>query len=416
MRKIPATARLIGLLGAALSLAELASPGTTARAEVLDPSIPRTIVVGEPRGFATAERVDPQRTGRSPSRLPFPPVERWRRNLGGSIEVPPVVDESGRILVALSVPEVVALSPEGKEIWRARIGSAAAIAPPVLTSDGTLVVVTAAGVAVGVSREGRVRFATPLGMRGRDLDAGPLARSDGGVVLGGRAFVELDADGAVRSRAPLPERAVGALLEGPEGTLATGESGAVYAFRPPGAPRKIASFGGPLRRGAALSGGRTLFAVVGGRSVVGLDLPTGLTHVRLGDTGLGIYDDPITVHPKGLAVAATSAGLLLGADASGNEKIRIALEKGADAGAAAPAASASFFGTGAERPSPPLLIDREGRIAFARQSGRVGVAMPDGSVALAGERMCNGPVALQPAGEDKLVLVCREGTIWMLGK
>jgi hypothetical protein len=235
-------------------------------------------------------------------------------------------------------------------------------------------------------------------------------------VLGGRSFIELDADGAVRARAPLPERAVGALLAWSEGTLATGESGAVYAFHPPGVPRKIASFGGPVRRGAALSGGRTLFAVVGGRSVVGLDLPTGLTHVRLGDTGLGIYDDPITVHPKGLVIASTSAGLLLGADASGNEKIRIAVEKGADSGASAPVAAASFFGTDAERPGPPLLIDREGRIAFARQSGRVGVVMPDGSVALAGERMCNGPGALQPAGEDKLVLVCREGTIWMLGK
>jgi hypothetical protein len=416
MRKISTTTRLIGFIGAALSLAALASAGTTARAEVLDASIPRTVVVGKPRGFAPSERVDPQRTGRSPSRLPFPPVERWRRHLGGSIEVPPVIDQSGRILVALSVPEVVAMSPDGKEIWRARIGSAAAIAPPVLTSDGTLVVVTAAGVAVGVSREGRVRFATPLGVRGRDLDAGPLARSDGGVVLGGRSFIELDADGAVRARAPLPERAVGALLAWSEGTLATGESGAVYAFHPPGVPRKIASFGGPVRRGAALSGGRTLFAVVGGRSVVGLDLPTGLTHVRLGDTGLSIYDDPITVHPKGLVIASTSAGLLLGADASGNEKIRIAVEKGADSGASAPVAAASFFGTDAERPGPPLLIDREGRIAFARQSGRVGVVMPDGSVALAGERMCNGPGALQPAGEDKLVLVCREGTIWMLGK
>jgi hypothetical protein len=171
-----------------------------------------------------------------------------------------------------------------------------------------------------------------------------------------------------------------------------------------------------VRRGASLAGGRTLFAVVGGKSVVGLDLPTGILHVRLGDAGLGLYDDPVTVHPKGLAVATTSSGLLLGADASGNEKIRIALEKGANGSPSAPVASASFFGTGAERPSPPLIIDREGRIAFARQSGRVGVAMPDGSVALAGERMCNGPVALQPAGEDKLVLVCREGTIWMLGK
>lgn len=423
----------IGLGLAALSGVSALRHSSEARAEGFDGSMPHTVVVGAPRGAAPSERVDGRRSGQSKTRLPFPPAEKWRRHLGGNIELPPVVDDAGRIIVALTVPEIVALGPDGKEIFRTRIGASSALSPPVLTSDGTLVVVTMSGSAIGVGRDGRIRFSTPLGVRGRDVDAAPIARADGSVVLGGRVLIELDETGAVRSRATLPERAVGALLEGPEGTIATADSGAVYAFRPPNAPRKLGSFGGPLKRGAVLEGGRTLLAVVGGKSVVGLDMPTGLANVRLGDVGLGTYDEPIALHPRGFALVTTSAGLLLGLDASGNEKLRIFLEKapagpsGGDPNAAPPVPTAfpvgrgpaaptgGFFGTVEAKPSPPLVVDKDGRIAFARTGGRVGVARPDGSVALAGDRMCNAPIALQPAGEDKMVLVCRDGTVWMLG-
>ncbi len=399
-----------------------ASQGGGASARGFDTTMPHTVVVGSPRGHAPSERIDARRTGQSRSRLPFPPVDKWRRHLGGNIELSPVVDEAGRIYVALSVPEVVCLGSDGKEVFRTRLGTAPAIAPPVLMSDGTLLVVTSAGVAVGIGRDGRARFATPIGQRGRDLDVGPLSRADGSVVIGGRVLVELDANGGVRSRASLPERAVGALIEGPEGTIATGELGGVYVFRPPNPPRKIGSFGGLVRRGAALEGGRTLLAVVGGKSLVGLDLRVGLSHVRVGDVGLGSYDEPVTIHPRGFAMLTTTTGLLFGVDASGNERLRMAVDKGTQPAAGDPAAAGAAAGTGFfnppadARPSPPLVVDAEGRIAFARQGGRVGVARADGSVALASERLCTAPVAMQPAGEDKLVVACRDGTVWMLGR
>ena len=414
----------LGATSVALAALVLQPGAESARAEGIDTTMPYTVVVGAPRGYAPSERVDARRTGQSKSRLPSPPVDKWRRHLGGTIEVPPVVDESGRIYVALSVPEVVALAPDGKEVFRTRLGSAPAIAPPVLTSDGTILLVTSAGAAVGLGRDGRVRFATPLGQRGRDLDVAPLARSDGSVVIGGRALVELDPNGAVRARANLPERAVGALIEGPEGTVATSESGAVYVFRPPNPPRKIGTFGGPLRRGAALEGGRTLLAVVGGKSLVGLDLKTGITHVRAGDVGLGTYDEPVTIHPRGFAMWTTSTGLLFGVDAAGNERLRMVVDKGPQAPDPAAAGTAgtptgpgtTFFAQPADtRPSPALVVDAEGRVAFARQGGRVGVARPDGNVALASEKLCAAPVALQPAGDDKMIVACRDGSVWMLG-
>ena len=400
----------------------LASSDEGVRAEGIDASMPVTVVVGAPRGPAPSERLNGRRNGQTTTSLPFPAVEKWKRHLGGNIDLPPVVDESGRIWVALTTPEVVVLGSDGKELIRTRIGNSAAITPPVLTSDGTFVVATTSGMAVGVSREGRLRFSTPLGARGRDLDVAPLARADGSVVFGGRSLIEVDSTGVIRARANLPERAVGALMAGPEGTIATTETGSVYVFKSPGLPRKLGSFGGPIRRGAVLEGNRTLLAVVGGKSVVGFDLPTGLLHVWVGDIGLGNYDDLVTLHPKGFALVTSSSGLMSGFDSSGLEKLRVFLDKPVVVDTTAPVvvgvpagAAGGFFGTADAKPGPPLLVDAAGNIAFARIGGRVGVSRSNGNVALVGERLCNVPIALQPAGNEKVVLACRDGTIWMLG-
>ncbi len=372
--------------------------------------MPHTVIVGAPRGPAPSERVDAQRSGHAHSNLPVPAVERWRRHLGGNIELPPVIDDTGRVWAALTIPEIVAVTSDGKESLRVRIGTSSAITLPVLTSDGTFVVVTSSGVAIGIGRDGRIKFATPLGLRGRDLDVAPLARADGSVVFGGRAIIEIDSFGAVRARANLPERAVGALLQGPDGILATSDSGSVYSFRAPNTPKRVGNFGGSVRRGAVLEGSRTLLAIVGGKSLVGLDVPTGLTHTRLGDIGLGSYDEPVALHPRGFVLLSLASGLLFGVDATGNEKMRALLEKGS-----ADQVPAAFFGTGDARPSPPIVVDDTGNIAFVRHSGRMGVVRPDGTISVTSERLCNNPIGLQPAGDRKLVVVCRDGTIWMLG-
>jgi hypothetical protein len=381
-----------------------------AHADGFDASMPRTVIVGAPRGPAPSERIDARRSGYSSSMLPVPAVEKWRRHLGGNIDVLPVVDETGRVWTALTIPEVVAVGPDGKESLRVRIGTASAVTSPVLTSDGTVVVVTTNGAAIGISRDGRIKFATPLGLRGRDLDVAPLARSDGSVVFAGRAFVEIDSFGAVRARAALPERAVGALLEGPDGILATTDSGAVYSFRPPNLPRRIGSFGGVVRRGAVLEGTRTLLAIVGGKSLVGLDVRTGLTSTRIGDAGLGSFDEPVALHPRGFAIVTLASGLLFGVDSAGNEKMHALLDKGST-----DQMPPAFFGTGDARPSPPVVVDQAGNVAFVRFGGRVGIVRPDGTVLVTSERLCNNPIGLQPAGDRKLVVACRDGTIWMLG-
>lgn len=387
-------------------------------ADAVDPSMPRSIVVGAPRGFAPSERLDGHRTGRTSTRLPYPPVEVWRRHISGGIEVAPLVDPQGGILLSLTVPEVLKLGPDGKELWRARLGTAAPLAPPVLTSDGTLALITSAGQAWGITPSGAVRYTVSLGIRGRDADAAPLALDDGGlVVAAGRTLLELGADGAVRARTQIEEKIVGALLAGPEGTLITTDSGGVYTWRPPGVPRKIGSFNGSPRRGAALDGARTLLAVVDGRRVVALDLPTGTTHVRSSGAGGALaFDAPVAISPDGLAVVSTHHGVLAGLDAAGNERIRLPLDKLPAAGAPDASVIGGFFGVTELKPSPAVIIDPDGRIGFARAGGRVGVVGTDGAVAVASEKLCSVPVAVQPAGNRRMLVACRDGAIWMLGE
>ncbi|EYF04106.1 PQQ-like beta-propeller repeat protein [Chondromyces apiculatus] len=405
-----------------VAAAALPTAGTLALAEDVDTSRPAMIVVGEPRGFAASDRLDGQRRGMSRSPLPEAPKELWRRHISGGIDASPLVDAQGNVVVTLTVPEVVKLGADGKEVWRVRIGSNAPLAPAVLTSDGTLVLVTSAGVAWGLGPAGTTQFTTTLGVRGRDADVTPLALDDGAVVIAaGRSLVEISGGGGVRARAEVGERVVGAVLRGPEGSLVTTESGEVLAWHPPGAPRRVGSFGGAPRRGAVLADARTLLAVVDGRRLMGLDLRTGLASTRAsGASGMGAFDAPPAVGAKGVAVTGTAAGVLVGVDAAGGESLRVAVDRAPpvsippDAGAGA--ATLGLLGVLQDvKPSPPVVLDGEGRVAFARAGGRAGVVQPDGSLALATERVCASPVAVLPGGARRMLVACRDGTLVMLG-
>ncbi|KYF65737.1 hypothetical protein [Sorangium cellulosum] len=413
--RCPRRPRRLWRAGLAAAAVLLPAAAPLAFADAVDTSRPHTIVVGAPRGFAPSDRLDARRTGRSAARLPFPAREAWRRQLRGGIDAAPLADADGDLLLTLTVPEVVKLGADGRERWRVRIGDSAPLAPAVITSDGTLALITSSGLAVGLTPAGGVRFAVPLGLRGRDADVTPLALDDGGLVAAaGRSLVELTADGSVRARAELPERATGALLAGPDGTLVTTESGAVLTWRPPGAPRRLGSFGGLPRRGAALADARTLLAVVDGRRLVALDLPTGTTGVRAG-SALGVLDGPPAIGAGGVAMVLSSAGLLLGVNAAGDEALRVALDR-APAASPADAGLSGLLGPVDAKPSPPVVIDRTGRVGFARAGGRAGVVEADGNVSIAAERLCSTPVAVVPAGEERMAIACRDGTVVMLAR
>jgi outer membrane protein assembly factor BamB len=410
---------------AALAVAA-ALPSAAARGNTIDLSMPRTVIVGAPRGAAPSDRFDGARTGRAHTRLPAVPVELWRRHVSGNIDVSPVVDAADAIVVALNIPEIVKLAPDAREIWRARLGNAAALAPPVLLSDGTVAVVTAAGIAWGFTPAGTLRFSTPLGVSRRETDTVPLALRGGGLlVAAGNAVVALDADGVIRARAAIDprnsagEHAAGAVVEGPDGALVTTVSGSVYRFRPPAQPRKIGSLGGTVGKGAVLADERTLLAVVDGRRLVALDLPTGTAHIRA--AGLSL-DGPPTV-ANGLAFVGTPIGLLLGVDGSGNERAHVLLDKappplvlGPPTAAAPPLAAQPTFIPADAKPSPPVVVDPSGRVGFVRGNGRAGVVSPNGKVEVVSERICAAPVAVLPGGDRRMLVACHDGGLWMFGE
>lgn len=428
----------LGLLVSSVAALPLVS---VALADALDPSIPHVVVVGAPKGAAPAERVDPQRSGRSKVKLPASPKESWKRTLPSGTTFAPLVDGSGNLTFALTTSILVRWSSEGKEQWRVQLPSAAGsavtvAAPPVLLSSGTIAVVTSLGELVGISSSGSIRYTTALGVStsagARDGGVSPLALDDGGLAIAsGRTLLIVSADGSVRARAQLDDSAVGALLPGPDGTLVTTSSGAVYSFKPPGAPRKVGSFGGSVRKGASLADDRTLLAVVDSRRIVAFDIPTGTTHARA-SAGLllGGFDGPVAVGPGGTAVTGAYAGLILSVDASGNEKVRVSVDPSltSSAPSASPTASpfspppypgpgspfgANPFATIDMRPSPPVVVDGDGRIAFVRANGRAGIVSPEGNMTLVSDRVCGRPVSLQPAGSKKIVVTCEEGTVVM---
>lgn len=407
---------------AALGLAITAA--WPARADNVDPTMPRTVVAGAPRGAAPSERLDPRRTGRARTRLPASMVEVWRRHVSGTIEVPPLVDDAGNIILALGSGDLVKLAPDARELWRARHGQGAPLAPPLLLSDGTIAAVTLSGSAWGLSPSGTQRFSTPLGIARRDVDTIPVALSDGGLlVAAGSSLIELDADGAVRARATLDERgpnalpagaerAAGAAIEGPNGALVTTTVGHVYRFRPPAAPRRVGAFGGVVTRGAMLADDRTLVAIVDGRRVVALDLLTGTTQVRSGGVA---FDAPPVLGPAGLVAVTTQLGTLFGVDAAGNERMRATLEKPA-APAVVQTGSLVTMGALDLKPSPPFVMDPDGRVAFVRANGRLGVVSPEGKVQIVTERVCATPIAVVPAGDKRLLVACRDGGLLMYGE
>lgn len=406
-----AVAAALGLAGAAGAGLAIAEGGRS-----IDPLMPTTIVVGTPLGPAPCDRLDPHRTGRSTTALPEDPVELWRRPVSGGLDLAPVVDQAGRVTAALTVPEVVQLDADGKELWRVRLGTAGALAPPTLTSDGTAVVVTAEAVAWGLSQSGSIRYSTPLGVNGRDLTFAPMPTDDGGVVLAaGRELLALGADGSIRARAQLPSRAAGPPILHQGDALVVTERGEAFRYHAPESPRRIGSFNGSPHGGAALADARTLIAVVDARRIVALDLPTGTTHVRTGATDpLTQFDGPAAISASGVAFTTTYSGLLVGYDAVGDETKRLPLEKQLLAVDAGPASL--MLGTVDLKPSPPVVVDGQGRVAFVRRSGKVGVALPDGRVEVGSDRLCASPIELVPAGDRRMLVACRDGTLWMLGE
>jgi len=393
-------------------------PGSrSARAQTIDVQRPRTLVVGTPPG-ARADRVDVARSGRARDPLPTGSLRtEWTLPVGLLIDDAPLVDAAGTTYVVGTRGEVVAITRDGRERWRASTDSPQP-GPAALLSDDTLVFADALGEAVAV-REGVVRWRTRFG-RGDATHPAPLPLDDGGVVVAtAHDLALLDSEGHERARATLPEAATGPLVGAMGKVVAVGASGTVWAW-PPGASEatRVGSFGSPVEGGAAMADDHTLVAVTaGGAHLSALDLARGTASTRaVAPAGIWLGPPAMRSDTATLLLLAPSAELAVVVDASGVETSRslLALRPPPVAADGGVAPLAAILHT-------PPLVDSAGTVAFATSEGSLGVIwgvtvelLADGCASTSGRDPRPDPsraAGLAPLGPGAFVAACRSGSV-----
>lgn len=395
-----------------------------ARAEPVDPSLPSTVVVGVPNTPAPLDRLD--RGRRSLANVAFPEqlVETQRKTVGALVHAP-IIHADRSISLALMSPELLRLDPAGEELARVHLGSAAAVRPPVLLPNGSLAVLTGAPSVVFVSAAGKVTATITLPRASFTIQSGAMGfvegiasivpSEDGAVVVAAnRALLEIDASARVRAKVTLPERLASEVLPHPDGWLVVGESGAVYSVKPPQEPKKLGSLSGIFPGTATLLDARTLVAQAPPNRILALDLKSGTSVTRIGDSIFSMFDAIPAYDAGGNTWVTTVEGFLVGYDASGAEIARTA----ADRSTVAPGLVS--FAPGRQPLSPPTartapIVDKDGRVAFARPSGRFGVRGAKGTTSTT-DRACNTPIAIVPQADQQLLLACRDGTLIFYGE
>ncbi len=407
----------------------VASLAGAAAAQTLETRHVRTLVVGTPSGGARVDRVNRGRTGQVHDALPVSGLHiDWQTAfLGMVVEQAPLVDGAGRTYVIGGQGDVVAIGPDGSEVWRASTGVAQP-GPGALLSDGSVVFVSASGEAVAV-REGHIRWRTRFG-RAELARPAPLPLEDGGVVVAtARELSALDADGNERARAALPEPAAAPLvaaLGAPGRVLVVAASGTVYAWAVGGELARVGSFGSPVDQGAALVDDPTLVAVTSGHThLTTVDLARGTATTRaIAPAGLWLGPPATQGGAAHLLALTQTSDLLVSLDGAGNEVGRTLLnirqpQLAPDGGPVALVVP----------PHVPPIVDSTGVVAFVTSQG-AGVAKPGGGGGGPGGSSAAAAVAtvefvadicpaassgaaagLAPLGPGAFVVACRAGTL-----
>lgn len=404
---------LVAALGAlsAIAITLLATQETSATH--VDPTSPVTIVVGPAPGYSPMGRVDGARRGRSRDALPDRPQVLWRQAVLGALDFAPLaVDSRGAVVAAgAGLPQLIQLTRDGVEQWRARTGIGPSVTGSVILGDDTRAVVTSAGDLAGFYPNGRVRFMIALELPERNAHLGLLPLDDGGLaVAAGHDVDELDGDGRRRDRTHLVERISGPLVATRHGIVATTAAGSVFVIHG-GFAKKVGSLGGdPGEPGASSADGHSLLAVVDHQRLVSFDLRSGNVETVHAVSDQSLHG-PVVFGADDARVLVTWNGVLTRIGRAPGDVRRTPLDMRAET-LMTDAGKVDFAQLDE---SPPPLTDAEGRIGFARVGGRVGVVAPDGKVRMVTGSTCGSPAALAPAGPRRMVIGCRDGTVFMVG-
>jgi len=388
--------------------------GSIALAEKMDPRRPKDFTVGLPKGSWPTARMDVRRRAMTDLALPRTLKKEWSRASGAAgLETSPLVDEKGEIVIVNARGELIWLDDKGGELAHVPLGGAAG--PPTLLADGTVVIVSTSGEAVGAQKTG-VRFRTRLGGATGGGPA-PLPLEDGGVVAATASELDvLDGhDGSVRARTLLPESmSGGALLAAAGKVIAIAASGVVYGWVPGRDATRLGSFGGQVDGGATVYDDHTLVAVVDVTRIVTLDIDRGVPVPRTAPI-VGFYLGPVAVRGKTIyAMLETQVQTFVVAiDGAGQEILRAAVS--------APVVTTSGDGgVVTVLPHAGVIVDAKGTVAYATPDGQTGIVDPAGVVSPAPDVPClrigtrarsSAVQGLLPAAAGVLIVACESGTI-----
>ncbi|MBI2389488.1 MAG: hypothetical protein HYV09_07810 [Deltaproteobacteria bacterium] len=422
----------------------------TSRAEVVDPTVATAFAIGDGGARWPADRGGGKRTGAVAS-LPMAPKPRWTASLGARVEWPPVVDARGTIVVAIGpsggteggVAELDGTT--GKVLSTTRLRSPTAQTDPILEglsnvqadsaagplailANGTRVVVTIRGYAVGLSPGGAVVFRTRLGGDYSSVPrVGVSPLPGGGFAIARRPeVIELDAHGNLVDRVRLEVGPYLAVRESGE-VLGVSPAGELIGWRAGRLPRSYGSFGdkgtnveGPCRGGVVLDGSAT--PSPGGRKeraicvtdglVEQLDLVSGARKALLGKAIGGLpYRTGSGIGESGDLAVVIAGGALVGAVASGGD-----LGPWEVPGAAPmlPGKDGGVTYVGALGEVAPLVAD-DGAVAWATSDGvallRAGTVS---RVTRCGGSFSGAVAGLASAAPGTLVVACSDGKVQLL--
>lgn len=412
---------------------------TMSSAEVVDPTVATSAGGGNEAKWAS-DRGGGPRTGRA-SALPMTPHQRWSRASLGRIDWPIAVDSEGNVVVVVApsggglegqLVELANATGQPKSVTKLRSPSSdldgmaplvadTAAGAPIVLSNGTRVVVTIRGYAIGIAPGGTVMFRTRIANELASVPRVGLAPLPGGGFTVSRRpeLVELDSKGTIVDRVRADAAPFIAARDNGE-VLAVNNQGELYSWRAHRVPRLIGTFGdkspatdGPCRGGLAVDGssqpgGRRERAICVSESLVEqIDLVTGLRKALLPKLPLPYRTAP-GVGLKGDVAVVVAGGALIGIGALGNDLGPFEV----------PGAAPITLGKDGGVPYIPALnevspiVADDGAIAWASSDGvaivRTGVVT---RVSRCGGVFGSSTAALASAGPGTLVVACSDGKV-----
>jgi hypothetical protein len=277
------------------------------------------------------------------------------------------------------------------------------------------------------------RAVTPPADEGDRGDPGfssTLPLADGGFVVAlGRQLANLDAEGALRSRASTASPLAAPLVAVGQEVAIVSARGEVFTWDLRGSPDSVRSrgfFGGRVDGAAAAIDDRHLLAVIDGARLVSLDLTTGHADARATAT-TGAFAGSFALEPStGTALVqnvSPTGTTVLAIDQNGRSTpLQLLLSRRGTAIVADAGSAWDLAPTHTE-----LVVDPTGNVAYATVDGHVGVASatmkvelgvtPCGAAGTASPANARRPhssagfAGLVPAGPYALAIACESGKL-----